>query len=149
MKVRLEPPIEQFVKFSDLQVPRREIPAAVRNQRRTPLLCDASISSNETLFLFSQLKQLLCRQAARDRMIGSRNSVGSTELDARKVFMKLKPTTDIGTSPKKVLEQQSKRAPPVSAAPPPAKKAKAQNFLKLESLTALRASGITYLFFVS
>ena len=34
IKVRLEPPIEQFVKFSDLQVPRREIPAAVSNRRR-------------------------------------------------------------------------------------------------------------------
>lgn len=62
-------------------------------------------------------------------MIGSRNSVESTELHASNGFMKIKPTADIDTAPKKALEQQPKRAPPVNAAPPPAKKAKAQNFL--------------------
>lgn len=44
-------------------------------------------------------------------------------------FTKIKPTNDNDMAPMKALEQQPKRAPPVNAAPPPAKKIKAQNFL--------------------
>ena len=76
-----------------------------------------------------QLKQLLSRQAAHDKLSESRKSVGPTEVivkNSNVTLMDIEPRTS-----KKVLEPPSKRAALVKVTTdlPPTKKAKTQNFL--------------------
>ena len=144
MKIRLEPPIEQFVKFSDLGNARQEIPPAVSlplPKVRLPftLVFVTNLTPSPPKL---QLKEMLSRKAVHERMRDTRVQSAPTmvasettkELSMHAVAAAAEPidheSRSAGTH--KSEASNAKRVTPSSkatASGPPTKKAKPQNFL--------------------